>query len=201
MHLVRFDHPLVWGELDLPLLGITRDWAGNEVSPPAAYSLAADPERLWFVASHGQPASIHPMARPGQFLAELWRHDVAELFVHHPASGRYLELNLAPNGAWWSAEFSAPRQRTRETDESWPGVETHAELAPDGGWIAAISLPLPSLRERLDFGPDTTANVTFILGSPEQRFLTASPLGDGEPDFHRPGSFPKIRFHDGSLPG
>jgi hypothetical protein len=46
---------------------------------------------------------------PGNFLAELWRHDVAELFIADPASGRYFEFNLAPNGAWWSCEFTAPR--------------------------------------------------------------------------------------------
>jgi len=201
MHLVRFSHDLVWGELDLPLLGITRDWNAEPVNPPAAYSLAVDPHRLWFVATHSQPAHIHPKARPGQFLAELWKFDVAELFLHDSNSGRYLELNLSPNGAWWSCEFTAPRERAHTEDQPWPGVETYAELAPDGGWVAAMTLPLDTLVDRLKLGPATTGNVTFILNSPEPQFLSAAPLGDGEPDFHRPAAFSALRVHDGGLPG
>jgi hypothetical protein len=200
MHLVQFGHSLAWGELDLQLLGINHDWYRNPVNPPAAYSLALDADRLWFVATRSQPATVHPQARPGRFMPELWRHDVAELFIGDPQSGRYLELNLAPNGAWWSAEFVAPRERARVDDDPWPGVETHAELAADGSWIAALAIPLDSLRDRLAFGPESTANVTFILNSPKQQFLSAAPLGDGEPDFHRPHAFPAVEIHDGCLP-
>lgn len=196
----RFDQPLEWGALDLPLLGLGKDWFGNPVTPPVAWSLALDPERLWFVASRRRAATIHPQARPGRFLAELWRFDVAELFLADPATGRYLELNLAPNGAWWSCAFDAPRQRVEAVDREWPGVRTHAELAADGTWVAALSLPLDTLRERLDFGPATTANATFILDSPGQRFLSATPLGDGEPDFHRPDRFAPLAIRDGGLP-
>ncbi|GAA5479853.1 hypothetical protein [Haloferula helveola] len=201
MNAVRFEKPLRWGELDVPLFGISSDWFGKPVQPPVAWSLALDPERFWFIASHGRPASIHPKARPGRFLAELWKFDVAELFIADPGSGRYLELNLSPNSAWWSCEFSAPRVRTSPDESEWPGVETFAELAADGTWVAAMALPLATLRERLSFGETTTANFTFIVESPEQRFLSASPLGDGEPDFHRPEKFQPLRIHDGGLPG
>jgi hypothetical protein len=200
MHLVRFKQPLAWGKLDLPLLGITQDWYQKPVDPPVAYSLAADPERLWFVAARNQPATIHPQARPGQFQAELWKYDVAELFLLHPESGRYMELNLAPNGAWWSVELTAPRERAHPHDEPWPQVETYAELSPDGSWVAAITLPLKMLERRLGFGPTTKANVAFIINSPNQQFLTAAPLGEGEPDFHRPALFPALQIHDGGLP-
>lgn len=185
--------PLRWGELDLPLLGVAADWHGVRVEPPAAFSLALDPQRLWFVASHRRPARLHPLARPGKFQAELWRHDVAELFVADPASGRYFEFNLAPNGSWWNCEFTAPRVPAAPEAVEMPEVATFAELAPDGSWVAAMALPLDLLRARLDFGPHTRVNVTFILESPAQRFLTASPLGGGEPDFHRPERFPEIK--------
>lgn len=196
----RFDHPLEWGALDLPLFGAGVDWDGNAVTPAVGWSLAIDPERLWFVASRQHPARLHPQARPGRFTAELWRFDVAELFLADPGSGRYLELNLAPNGAWWSGEFTAPRERTATDDREWPGVRTHAELAADGAWVAAMSLPLDPLREGLDFGDSTTANATFILDSPGQRFLSVTPLGEGEPDFHRPDRFAPLKIHDGGLP-
>lgn len=194
MHGFISERPLAWGDLDLPMLGLTRDWHGAPLDPPAGLSLAMDDQRLWFVAHDRRPAKIHPQARPGAFQAELWRHDVAELFLADPVSGRYLELNLAPNGAWWSCEFTAPRVRAEATDIAMPGVATFADLAPDGSWVAAMALPLDLLRARLDFGPSTRANVTMILGSPEQRFLTASDLGGGEPDFHQPGRFPRLVF-------
>lgn len=186
--------PLRWGELDVPMLGLARDWFGNPESPPAGFCLATDAGHLWFVAHHRRPAALHPQARPGVFQAELWKHDVAELFLADPASGRYFEFNLAPNGAWWCCEFTAPRVREEDTDIAMPGVATFADLAPDGSWVAAMALPLEMLKARLDFGPTTRANVTMILGSPDQRFLTAADLGGGEPDFHRPGRFPEVVF-------
>lgn len=195
---MRSDSPLFWGELDLPLFGIARDWEGKTVSPPAAWCLAVDPGRLWFIASHGRPAQLHPQSRPGWFQAELWRHDVAELFLADPATGRYLELNLAPNGAWWSATFTSPRQP--DGGDELAGVATHAELAADGSWVAALSVPLDTLRERIHFGDSTTANVAFILGSPAQRFLSATDLGGGVPDFHRPDRFARLDFRDDRLP-
>jgi len=149
--------------------------------------------RLWFVASRAKTAAPHPDARPGQFLPRLWEYDVAELFLADPESGRYLEFNLAPNGAWWNAEFTAPRVRTDGANAQMPDVQTFAEQATDGSWAAALALPLDLLEARIGFGPHTRANVTFILESPAQRFLSANDLGGGEPDFHRPERFSTLQ--------
>lgn len=186
--------PLCWGRLDVPLLGLERDWHGNPLQVPAAFSLAMDERRLWFIAHHRRAAQLHPLARPGMFQAGLWHHDVAELFLADPVSGRYFEFNLAPNGAWWSCEFSAPRIRAEETDIAMPEVATFSDLAPDGAWLAAMAIPLDLLRARLDFGAATQANVAFVLESPARRFVTAADLGDGAPDFHQPRRFPAIAF-------
>jgi hypothetical protein len=193
-----FNNPteLVWGELDVPMLGLEKDWHGVPVSPAAAYSLVRDPRRLWFIAHHRAPADLHPAARPGAFQAELWKHDVAELFLADPVSGRYFEFNLAPNGAWWSCEFTAPRVREEEMDIVMPEVATFSDMAPDGAWVVAMAIPLDLLKARLDFGPKSRANVTMILGSPEQKFLSAADLGDGVPDFHLPQKFPEVVFAD-----
>ena len=181
--------PLMWGELDVPMLGLTHDWHGVPVQPPAAFSLAMDEQRLWFVAHHRRPATLHPTARPGDFQAELWKYDVAELFIADPVSGRYFEFNLAPNGAWWSCEFTAARVRAEETDVIMPDIATFSDMAPDGAWVAAMAIPLDLLKARLDFGPSTRINVTMILESPDQKFITAAALGGDEPDFHRPQEF------------
>ena len=195
MVILRSLEPLVWGALDLPLLGINSDWHGTSFDPPAGFSLAVDPQRLWFIAGHSRPAELHPDARPGRFQPELWRHDAAELFLADPDSGRYLELNLAPNGAWWSSTFRTARVTADDAATPPTGVECHATLTPDGTWMAAMSVPVAELEQRIAFGENTTANVCMILGSPEQRFLSVADLGGGEPDFHRPDRFPKLRFH------
>jgi len=184
--------PLMWGELDVPMLGLAKDWHGQPVDPPAAFSLAMDDKRLWFIAHHRKAADLHPLARPGNFQAELWKHDVAEMFIADPASGRYFEFNLSPNGAWWSCEFTAPRVRAEETDIVMPDIATFSDMAPDGAWVAAMAIPLDLLKARLDFGNRTRINVTMIVGSPDQRFITAADLGGGQPDFHLPDRFPEI---------
>jgi len=186
--------PLAWGSLDVPLLGLSKDWHGASIADPAGFSLAADAKRLWFIATHRKPASLHPQSRPGKFMPGLWQHDVAELFLATPDGSRYFEFNLSPNGAWWSCEFKGPRVREEETDIVMPEVAAFSELAPDGGWVAALSIPLDLLRARLGFGPETLANVTFILGHPAPHYLSAADLGAGEPDFHQPGKFRKLQF-------
>lgn len=191
MTVIETKQPLEWGNLDLPLLGIDRDLEGKPVSPVPTYVLAMDAARLWFVAGHRQAASLHPQARPGVFQAELWKYDTAELFIADPSTGRYLEINMAPNGAWWTCEFIAPRVRADEVDIAMPEVATYADLAPDGSWIAAMAIPLDLLRARLNFGQSTTANVTMILNSPTQQFLSAADL-KGVVDFHQPQHFPQI---------
>lgn len=181
--------PLVWGALDLPLFGLATDLSGRMLKTPAAYSLVMDTRYLWFIANHRQAALIHPQARPGLFQNELWEYDVAELFVTDPSSGRYFEFNLAPNGAWWTCEFTAARQRAEEMDIAMPEVATFSDMAVDGSWLAAMAIPLDLLRARLDFGPATRLNVAMILESPAQKFVSATDFGDGAPDFHQPSRF------------
>lgn len=184
--------PLKWGELDVPLFGLQKDWQGAPVEPAAGFSLAMDDRRLWFIAHHRKAAELHPLARPGSFQAGLWHHDLAELFIADPVSGRYFEFNLAPNGAWWSCEFTAPRVRAEEIDIAMPEVATFSDMAPDGAWVAAMAIPLDLLKARLDFGPRSRVNVTMIFGLPDRKFITAADLGGGEPDFHRPQCFPEL---------
>jgi hypothetical protein len=185
---------LRWGELDVPMLGLEKDWHGTALQPPAAFALAMDAQRLWFIAHHRRPSQLHPLSRPGSFQAELWRYDVAELFIADPASGRYFEFNLAPNGAWWSCEFTAPRVRAEDIDILMPEVATFSDMAADGSWLAAMALPLDLLKARLDFGPRTRVNVALILESPVSKFVSAADLGGGVPDFHQPQRFPEIDF-------
>ena len=187
-------HPLRWGALDVPLLGLDQDWHGTALQVSAAFALAMDDHRLWFIAHHRRPAQIHPQSRPGIFQADLWHYDVAELFIAEPLSGRYFEFNLAPNSAWWCCEFTAPRVRAENLDIVMPEVATFADMAPDGSWLAAMAIPLDLLKARLDFGPRSRVNVALILESPAPKFVSAAKLAGDDPDFHQPQRFPGITF-------
>lgn len=196
MVILKSKTPLQWGELSLPVWGLNRDWCDATLDEPLMFSLANDSQRLWFVAAGKVPGKIHPQARPGAFVAELWRYDCAELFLADPLSGRYIEFNLAANGAWWSCEFFAPRQRAEEIDIAFPEVATFAELSPEGGWMCAMAIPLDLLEARIGFGEQSRLNVNFITNSPEQRFLSATKLPGQTPDFHQPVHFSPFVYHN-----
>jgi hypothetical protein len=199
MVVFRSPVPLVWGAFELPTIGLFDDWFGVSVVPPVGYCVVLDPARLWLVAGQDRPAEVHPASRPGLFRAQLWRHDVVELFVAGSGGGSYIEFNLAPNGAWWSCVFTGPRIRAHDQDIPLPGVETWANLAADGSWLAAAALSVEVLCEQIGFSEAATANVALILESPDQRFLTVEDLGGGPVDFHRPDHFPPLEFEP--LPG
>ncbi len=193
MQLFVSETPLAWGELDLPLLGVDSDWFGSPLAPPQGYSLAIDPTHLWFLATRGAPASCAPEAPPLTFTPRLWLHDVAELFLTDTASGRYLELNLAANGAWWAAMFSSPRSLAEEVPDFEQHITTHSDADTPNAWIAAMVIPIAFLKDTINFGLESRANAAFILNSPVQTFHSVHKLGGSTPDFHRPQEFLRLR--------
>jgi hypothetical protein len=190
----RLLRPPAWPAESVPLARIERDWHGAAVAPPAEFALAVDDDHLWLLARRAAPASTHPHAGAGAFVAGLWRFDVAELFLGRTGDPAYLEVNLAPNGAWWSCEFTAPRRRRHEHDVPLPGVRTHATPSASGGWDAALGVPLAVLRDRIGFDDRSTANVTFVVDAPAARYLCAAPATAGAPDFHAPGLRTPVRI-------
>ncbi len=186
------ENNLAWGSLDLPLLGISHDWFGAPIAPLPGYALATDQTHLWFIATRQAPAQVHPQAKPGQFIEGLWEADVAELFLTDFNSGRYLEFNLAPNSAWWGCEFTSPRQRASNIIEQMPEVQTYADLAADGSWLAAMAIPLEILRSRIDFSPSTRANITMVLGAPKPQYFSVCKMPEQPLDFHQPAFFSQL---------
>lgn len=184
------NEPLTWESMALPMQELCHDWHGSALESPARIAIAQDPKSLWFIASHDRPPRLDPAVKPASYHEGLWLWDVAELFIA-TANGRpngleYLEFNLAPNGAWWMAAFSGPRQRQHLAPS--PDVRTHSSHDARG-WRAALQIPLAWLSETIGWGIDSRINATLILESPNQRFITAADLGGGAPDFHRPQRF------------
>ena len=198
MHIERKKKSLEWGNLDVALFAATHDWDRVALDVPVGFSFAIDDKNLWFIVSRAKVATLHPDSRPGKFMPELWKYDVAEFFLTNPNNGRYLEFNLSPNGAWWAAEFSGPREGMGEAPLQ--GVETFAELSKEGSWLVAAKLELSMLQDRFAFSPDSKLNATFIIDSPEQKFVSVTDLGKGKPDFHQPDKFKEANFvHEDEL--
>lgn len=191
--------PLQWGELDLALFGIDKNWQGEPLETPAGFGMAMDDENFWFVATRNKTATTHPDAYAGKFTPELWKYDVSEFFIYDPLSERYLEFNLAPNAAWWCAEFTAPRQRAYADDIEMIGVRAYSDLSPDGSWVTAVSIPLDILKTRINFGESSKMNVSFIIDSPAQQFLTANPAHGEEPNFHQVELFKPVQILEGGV--
>lgn len=194
MNIELSDQPIVWGNLDVSLFGIERDWYEEKLDTPIAFALAADQQNLWFIASHSKQPYIHPEAKPGAFQPELWQYDVAEFFLLDEDNGNYLEFNLAPNGAWWSCEFAAQRQPASNKNLPLDGVQTYSSDIDEGGWLVAASIPLDILKSKFNFGDKSKMNVTFIINSPSQQFYSAAKLSATTPDFHLPKDFKQVTF-------
>lgn len=193
MQLFTTKSSLEWGELDVPMLGISSDWFGAKLNPPIGFSLVADPNYLWFVAMREASIYTHPHAHEWKFFPELWKYDVSEIFLCNPETGEYLEFNLAANGAWWAAKFDAPRVASPIQPNFEIGIESFFDDSDDNlSWTCALRIPLVFLKEQIDFGLGTTGNASFIMNTPEQTFHTATKFPEIEPDFHLPSRFPKL---------
>jgi hypothetical protein len=194
MRIFTSNQPLSWGKLDLPLCGLTEDWFGTPLTPPSIFTLAKDEEFLWFIAVFPHLSTIHPAASPRQFTPELWKYDVAELFLANPTTGEYLEFNLTSNGAWWASKFSSVRQPAGTQPPFTEHIQSHQDPGESHQCVVGLEIPLDFLKREIGFSFDTTANVTIIRDSPSPSYLSASKLPGDEPDFHQPGRFPTVTF-------
>ncbi len=178
-----------WQQLD-------REWFGAPVEPPIAFRFRLTGDALIFSARRRTPALLHPEACEGQFQENLWKYDTAEFFIATAEGDRYIEFNLAPNGSWWSAAFTAPRVVNTDMPAVPEGViatgHSHAE-----GWECEAHLPLTYLR-LMGVEPGETPfrlAAAAILNSPQQIFLTTAEDTGGKPDFHHPWDWSEAHVH------
>lgn len=168
------------------------DWSGSKITNFPKFLFWIDQTHFHFLVSQeGTPGLNHPDSRSGHYQSELWKYDVAEFFLLSSDKNRYLEFNLAPNGGWWSSGFCAPSIPAPGEPLPIPNVQTSGEVNRDG-WRARASIPLSWLQKNYGFSKSTCLNACFILNSPDQIFVSAGNLGDGNPDYHRPKQFPPL---------
>lgn len=159
-------------------------WNGGEADRELRYKVWLDPEFLNFRAVFPEVVKGHPEAERGVFTPELWKWDVAELFILG-VGGRYVEINLAPSGAWWAEGFSSARVR-----EASFNYERYGFSVDESGEVLSVSID--ALEEFLGPLPEWKGNVTGILGTPDYVFLSKALLPGEEADFHQPKAFPPL---------
>lgn len=165
---------------------IEKEWYGTPMEPPYVYCFTHSADGLEFCAARKKTALVHPDGVCGAFQPELWRYDAAEFFISTPDGSRYMEFNLSPNGAWWAAVFSAPRQIAKGFENWRPeGVLATGENKMEG-WCCRALIPNAVLEQAGITPTNCKLTAAAILNSPEQLFLTTALPCDTQPDFHRP---------------
>lgn len=136
---------------------------------------------------HQKPAYLESISA-GTFYEGLWRYDCGELWLYSPSTQRYVEFNLAPNGAWWASVFSSPRIR----DESCiPPICDTSSVERADAWFCSLKVEISEIKRCLGTIEDLHANVTLILGGcpdfdvPLENLHTIVPLP--AVNFHMPG--------------
>ncbi len=153
-----------------------------------AYRLlvAEDGLQVSFLAK--KPPLIIDLAQPNQFCEGLWRGDCGELWLASLESSRYIEVNLAPNGAWWTCVFSSPR--IRDLDCPPPQSQNLQSESLGQYWQASLVLPWTEVFRCLQSKEAPLANVTLVLGGcdhPDEKLENLhSIVSLGAHDFHRP---------------
>lgn len=179
-----------------PLRPLTSDVLGvDHPSLDARYAFvlengSARDRRLIFHFSAAQPYQAAPGSACGVFQAELWQHDCAEFFLVDPSTGRYLEFNVSPSGGWWSASFISVRVQDQEERFNDSVSCSTTSLDEDGLWAIEFSVPVSEIESAIGAPLESLCgNVTAILNSPDQVFLSAAKLGGTQPDYHIPQSW------------
>jgi len=153
-------------------------WNGSLSRAVINYTISIT-DRLIFNAKFPEGVRGHPSAEAGQFTPELWKWDVAEIFIAG-SDRKYVEVNLSPNDGWWMQGFSAVRQ----VDEEF-SVHEYKVNCEGGQWSCDLSV----LQNYLGASSEWMVNVTAILNSPDYEFLSLAKLTGEEADFHQPDSF------------
>lgn len=162
------------------------DWFGRPPRHQARFKVYRQGSLLTFLFQADKKPEHNSSLKPGDFVEGLWEHDVAELFIRVP-SGRYVELNLGPSGAWWCAEFSAYRQRRAVL--RCPTVQTQTAATETAFWEASLTVERGDLPFAESDWETAHWNVTAILSPQQPEYLSFGHRLGGDPDFHLEKNF------------
>ena len=163
--------------LALPRESRASDWHGARLPIPLSWSIALDPQALWFVCT--LPGGGRSSSTSGEFVEGLWEEDVAELFIKSP-SGAYQELNIAPSGAWWSMTLTDYRVRSEVAQR--PHLLSLSTFVDGESWNVVVSLARSTME--VPVSPDSLLHVSGMWYQPQPCYLSSRPAPDEAPDYH-----------------
>lgn len=154
------------------------------------FAVSLDAGKVYFGARFPKGSFFDSSFGPGEFVEDLWKKDVAELFIARIDSSHYQELNLSPSGAWWSAGFSSYRKRSETVPCKLDSVEVFREFEGDNTYVA-ISMPwdLKDIE-----GGGLRVNMSSICHLPDARYFSLAAMSADKPDFHQTARFPRLRI-------
>ena len=162
---------------------LQNDWHGVAVTPALRCALRIVGSNLVFRSSRGASPSCSRNQTLGQFIEGLWEEDVSEFFLCEQGTTRYLEVNLAPTGAWWWCLFDEYRKRTNPQPPP-PATVSATSIISANVWESSLSIPLSVLPFPIPPDRAPRINITGVITKPERHFLSYTKLQNDKPDFH-----------------
>jgi hypothetical protein len=180
-----------WAEaLAMPRCEVGIDWWGRSLQQPFRFAIGHDARSLVYVAEVPRGASPVRRNEHGAFVGDLAEPetgaDTAELYVRS-TDGRYFEIHVSPDGAWWYMDFVGYRDRRPVRIPE--GVEVRVS-GSEQSWVGAIRLPLNQLGFRFDASVRVQATLALCSGSTPV-YITSAGAPGFEPDFHDERCFVK----------
>ena len=172
-------------------LRIDRYWNGARCADRRLHgsvALSSTPGGLRITATLPHQAVPHiPPQPPGTRVSNLWEYDAVECFI--VGSRKYLEVELGAGGHFLVLDFHrrAPRVRDHDYPRFRPAL-TWLTAAPGdpARWRSSVVIPWEMVPKR-------PAALNAFVVTPGH-LLAYRPTGGSGPDFHRPGTFPRIRL-------
>lgn len=163
---------------------ISKLWSGEFSKSSLKYSLAIDPDNIFFLADWSL-LNIGLPKKSCQFKEGLWENDVIELFVKDEGE-QYLEFNLNSDGDWWACSFSSSRKRNNLNLSSLASSFVFPEKKR-----SLLKINYQDFFLDKDFLLPRTLNVTSCLNG---SYYSECKLLGPKPDFHQPSCWKKAQI-------
>jgi hypothetical protein len=183
-----------WNQvLGMPRLSVDVDWWGRSLLRPFRYALGCDAQHLVYVCEVPEKAPPPADHLRGAFMVDLAEPDTrgqtGELFVLRE-DGRYFEIHISADGAWWYMNFA--KYRTREPGYIPKDVAVTVEYL-DQSWVGAIRLPFAALP--ISRGDAVRYQASAAICSGESPvYITSAGVPDFEPDLHDARVFRQLKI-------
>ena len=159
----------------------------------ATYLLLLDPEDLYFSVKIPESNNFDRTGNYGQFKPDLWKHDVAELFIAADTGNSYQEFNLAPSGAYWTVKFSGYRERIPESDAAVANLQIECRTTITGK-VLSMKIPRSHIIENCSLGENSRINCCAIFDKDPRNYFSTATLNPEKPDFHEISQWAKTKL-------